>query len=204
MAGFPGRHRDPAPMVTISTNQFSTGITLRLDGQLYDLVQFQFVKPGKGGAFVRTRLKNCRTGAVKEVTFDSKDKVEQVTVDKREMEYLYREGHSFIFMDPETYDQLPVDEEVVAALLPWLKENTTCNFKMVEGEIISVAVPDHMIFQVVETTPWVKGSTAAGGNKPATIDTGTVIQVPVYLNQDEWVRVDTRTGEYVERVAAPE
>ena len=192
-------------MVTISTNSFSNGITLKLDdGKLYDLVQFQFVKPGKGGAFVRTKLKNVHNGSVKEVTFDSKAKVEQVIIDKKDMEYLYREGPSFVFMDPETYDQSPVDEGLVKELLPFLKENTVCKFKICEGEILTVSLPDHMIFQVTETTPWVKGSTASGGNKPATIDTGTVIQVPVYLNQDEWVKVDTRTASYVERADAPE
>jgi len=191
-------------MPTISTNQFSNGITLRMDGKLFDMVSFQFVKPGKGGAFVRTRLKNLANGAVKEITFDSKDKVEQVIVDKVDMEYLYRDGNSFVFMHPETFDQTPVDEHVVSELLPFLKENTVCKFKMVEGEIISVALPDHMVFQVVETTPWVKGSTAQGGNKPATLDTGAVIQVPVYLNPEEYVKVDTRTSSFVERVAAPE
>ena len=191
-------------MPTISTNQFSNGITLRMEGKLFDMVSFQFVKPGKGGAFVRTRLKNLATGAVKEVTFDSKDKVEQVIIDKEDMEYLYRDGNSFVFMDPKSYDQVPVDEPVVKEMLPFLKENTVCKFKMCEGEIISIALPDHMVFQVVETTPWVKGSTAQGGNKPATLDTGAVIQVPVYLNTDEFVKVDTRTASYVERVASPE
>jgi elongation factor P len=191
-------------MVIISTNQFSNGITLRVDGKLFDMVSFQFVKPGKGGAFVRTRLKNLQTGAVKDVTYDSKDKVEQVIVDKRDMEYLYREATSFVFMDPETYDQSPVDEELLTDLLPFLKENTVCKFKMCDADIISIALPDHMVFQVTETTPWVKGSTAQGGNKPATLDTGTVIQVPVYLNQGEYVKVDTRTGTYSERVSAPD
>ena len=191
-------------MVIISTNQFSNGITLRIDGKLFDMVSFQFVKPGKGGAFVRTRLKNLQTGAVKDVTYDSKDKVEQVIVDKRDMEYLYREGTSYVFMDPETYDQSPVDEDRLTDLLPFLKENTVCKFKMCDAEIISIALPDHMVFEVSETTPWVKGSTAQGGNKPATLDTGTVIQVPVYLNQGEYVKVDTRTGTYSERVSAPD
>ncbi len=191
-------------MVTISTNQFTTGMTLKIEGQLYDIVNFQFVKPGKGGAFVPTPLKNVKTGAVKEVTYDSKAKIEQALVDKKEMEFLYREGSNFIFMDPESYDQIPVEESVVEPLLQFLKENTLCKFKLCEGEIISVALPDHMVFQVVETTPWVKGSTAQGGNKPATLDTGAVIQVPVYLNQEEYVKVDTRIGEYVERVSAPE
>ena len=191
-------------MVIISTNQFSNGITLRVDGKLFDIVSYQFVKPGKGGAFVRTRLKNLQTGAVKEITYDSKDKVEQVMVDKIDKEFLYREGNGFVFMDPETYDQAPVDEDKVHDLLPFLKENTTCKFKMVDSEIISISLPDHMVFEVTETTPWVKGSTAQGGNKPAIIDTGTTIQVPVYLNQGEYVKVDTRTGTYVERVSAPE
>lgn len=191
-------------MPTISTNQFSNGITLRVEGQLFDLVSFQFVKPGKGGAFVRTRMKNLKTGAVREITYDSKDKVEQVVVDKKDMEFLYREGVNFIFMDPESYDQIPVSPEMMEPLLTFLRENTVCRFKVCDGEIISVALPDHMVFQVVETTPWVKGSTAAGGNKPATLDTGAVIQVPVYLNQDEWVKVDTRTSSFVERASAPE
>ena len=191
-------------MPTISTNQFTNGITLRMEGMLFDLVTFQFVKPGKGGAFVRTRLKNVKTGAIKEVTFDSKDKVEQAIIDKRDMEYLYRDGPNFIFMDPESYDQIPVEEPLLSELLPFLKENTICSFKMCDGEIISATLPNHMVFLVVETTPWVKGSTAQGGTKPATLDTGAVIQVPVYLNQDEWVKVDTRTSTFVERTSAPE
>jgi elongation factor P len=190
-------------MAFIPTNQFSNGITLKVGGELYDLVFFEFVKPGKGAAFVRTKMKNLRTGGVKEVTFDSKDKVEQIMIDKQEMEYLYREGDHFIFMNPQTYDQVPVGEELVREMLPYLKENTVCDFKLAEGKVISVALPDHMVFQVVETTPWIKGSTAAGGNKPATIDTGTVIQVPVYLEQGEWVRVDTRTGKFTDRAKPP-
>ncbi|MHC4844607.1 MAG: elongation factor P [Planctomycetota bacterium] len=190
-------------MPTISTNQFSNGITLRIDGGLYDIVFFEFVKPGKGGAFVRTKLKNLTSGGTKEMTFDSKAKVEQAMIDKQQMEYLYREGDNFIFMNPETYDQIPIHKDRMTEMLPWLKENTVCDFKICDGEIISVSLPDHMIFQVVETTPWVKGSTAAGGNKPATIDTGTVIQVPVYLNPEEYVRVDTRTGKYLDRAKGP-
>ncbi len=191
-------------MVKISTNQFSNGITLRIDDQLFDMVEFQFVKPGKGNAFVRTKLKNLKTEGVKEITFNSKDTVEQVMVDKRQMEYLYRDGAHYVFMDPETYEQSLVEEEMVAPLLRFLKENTTCLMKICEDEIISIALPDHMKFLVVETTPWVKGSTAQGGNKPAVLDTGTTIQVPVYLNPQEWVKVDTRTGEFSERTSAPE
>jgi len=190
-------------MSMIPTNQFSNGITLRVGGELFDLVFFEFVKPGKGAAFVRTKMKNLRTGGVKEVTFDSKDKVEQVIIDKQQMEYLYREAENFIFMNPDTFDQVPVAAEMVKDMLPFLKENTVCDFKIAEDKVISVALPQHMVFQVVETAPWIKGSTASGGNKPAKIDTGTTIQVPVYLDQGEWVRVDTTTGKFADRAKPP-
>ncbi len=190
-------------MSMISTNQFSNGITLRIGGELYDLVFFEFVKPGKGAAFVRTKLRSLKSGGTKEQTFDSKDRVEQVIIDKKEMEYLYREGDNFIFMDPQTYDQVPVPQVQVKDMLGYLKENTVCSFKICDGQVISLALPDHMVFQVVETSPWVKGSTASGGNKPATLDTGTIVQVPVYLNQGEYVRVDTRTGKFVDRAKGP-
>ena len=191
-------------MTMIPTNQFTNGITLRVNGELYDLIFFEFVKPGKGAAFVRTKLRSLKTGGTKEVTFDSKDKVEQVTVDKKEMEFLFREGTNWIFMDPETYDQVPVGEDLMKPLLGYLKPNTVCSFKVAEDKVLAVALPQHMIFQVVETTPWVKGSTAAGGNKPATLDTGTIVQVPVYLGQGEWIRVHTETGEFVDRAKPPE
>jgi elongation factor P len=191
-------------MTMIPTNQFTNGITLKVNGDLFDLVFFEFVKPGKGAAFVRTKLKNLKTGGVKEMTFDSKDKVEQVLIDKKDMEYLFREGENWIFMDPDTYDQVPVGADLMKPLLGYLKENTHCAFKLAEGKVIAVSLPQHMIFQVVETTPWVKGSTAAGGNKPAKLDTGITIQVPVYLGQGEWVRVHTGTGEYVDRAKGPE
>jgi elongation factor P len=186
------------------TSDFRNGMVIELDGTLFSILYFQHVKPGKGGAFVRTKLKNLKSGGTKERTFDSKARVEQAMIDKQQMEYLYREGDNFIFMNPETYDQIPIHKDSMKALLPWLKENTVCDFKICDEEIISLSLPDHMVFQVVETTPWVKGSTAAGGYKPATIDTGTVIQVPVYLNQEEYVRVDTRTGKYLDRAKGPE
>jgi elongation factor P len=191
-------------MTMIPTNQFTNGITLRVNGELYDLIFFEFVKPGKGAAFVRTKLRSLKTSGTKEMTFDSKDKVEQVTVDKKDMEFLFREGDNWIFMDPETFDQVPVGKDLMEPLLGYLKPNTLCSFKVAEEKVLAVALPQHMTFQVVETTPWVKGSTAAGGNKPAKIDTGTIVQVPVYLGQGEWIRVHTETGEFVDRAKAPE
>ncbi|MBI4880096.1 MAG: elongation factor P [Planctomycetes bacterium] len=184
----------------MSTNQFKNGITIEHEGNLFDLVEFQFVKPGKGSAFVRTRLKNIRTGKVLEVTFDSKDTIEQVSVEKNDMEYLYREGEHYIFMDPDTYDQVPVAKEKVEDLLPLLKENTKCFFKRVGDEIISIALPDFVILEVVETDRYIKGSTASGGPKPAKVETGAIVSVPVFVEVGDVIKVDTRTRAYVERV----
>jgi len=184
---------------TISTNDFKNGMTIIFRNELYDIVEFQFVKPGKGGAFVRTKMKNVKSGSVLENTFDSKDKVEQAIVDKTEMEYLYRDGDLFVFMDQETYDQHSLGKELMEPLLSFLKENTVCSFKVYQGEYLSVALPDFMVFTITETTPWIKGSTAAGGNKPAVIETGTNVLVPVFVTQGEKIRIDTRTGKYQER-----
>ncbi len=187
-------------MVRISTNQFKTGITINHEGNLFDVVEFQFVKPGKGSAFVRTRLKNIRSGKVLEHTFDSKATIEQVNVVKTDMEYLYRDGDQWIFMDQETYDQVPVNQDKMSSLLPLLKENTTCMFKQVEDDIISISLPDFVEVEVVETDPYIKGSTATGGPKPARVETGATINVPVFVETGDTIKVDTRTNEYVERV----
>jgi len=184
---------------TISTNDFKNGMTILFRDELYDIVEFQFVKPGKGGAFVRTKLKNVRTGSVLENTFDSKDKVEQAIIEKKDMEYLYRDGDLFVFMDQTTYDQENISMELIEPLLPFLLENTVCSFKICDTEVLSVFLPDFMVFTITETTPWIKGSTAAGGNKPATIETGTTVLVPVFIAQEEKIRIDTRTGKYLER-----
>ena len=187
-------------MVRISTNQFKTGITIEYEGNLFDVVEFQFVKPGKGSAFVRTRLKNIRTGKVLENTFDSKATIEQVNVNKVDMEYLYRDGDQWVFMDPESFDQIPVSKEKLGHLLPLLKENTRCLFKSVGDEIISVSLPDFVELVVAETDPYMKGSTATGGPKPAKMETGATVNVPVFVETGDKIKVDTRTNEYVERV----
>lgn len=186
-------------MPTISTNDFKNGMTIIFRDELYDINEFQFVKPGKGGAFVRTKLQKVKTGQVLEHTFDSKDKVEQAIIEKKAMEYLYRDGDSFIFMDQESYEQEGVGKDLMEPLLPFLKENTVCNFKIHEGEFLAVSLPDFMIFEVTETTPYIKGSTATGGPKPAVIETGATVQVPIFVTEGEKIRVDTRTGKYLER-----
>ena len=187
-------------MPVISTSDFKNGMTIIMDGVLMDIIEFQFVKPGKGGAFVRTKLRNVKTGQVIDHTFDSKARVEQAIVDKVQWEYLYRDGDMFVFMDNNTYDQTSIDKAIVEHMLPFLKENTQCNFKTYQGEILEASLPDMMVFEITEAEPYIKGQTAAGTTKPATLETGAVIQVPVFVTQGEKIRVDTRTGRYVERV----
>lgn len=186
-------------MVRISTNQFKPGITILHEGNLFDMIEYQFVKPGKGTAFVRTRIKNVKTGKVLEVTFNSHDTVEQVIVDKMDMEYLYREGEQFVFMDPKTFDQHHVGLELIEPILPLLKENTVCLFKRAGEQILSVALPDFVILEIVDTEPFMKGATASGGPKPAKVETGATINVPPFVNIGEKIRIDTRTNAYVER-----
>jgi elongation factor P len=168
-------------------------------GELYDIVEFQFVKPGKGGAFVRTKLKNVKSGSVLEHTFDSKDKTEQAIIEKKDMEYLYRDGDFFVFMDQENYEQHSIKKELVEHTLDFLTENTVCHFKLYNEEIISMVLPDFLVFTVTETAPYLKGSTASAGPKPAVIETGATVQVPVFVTEGEKIRIDTRTGKYLER-----
>lgn len=186
-------------MPVISTSEFRNGITIGFNNALWDIQEFQFVKPGKGGAFVRTKLKNVRTGQVLEHTFDSGDKVEQAIMEKAVWEYVYREGDSFVFMDTQSFEQHHVPRALVEHLLSFLKENTQCNVKLHNEEILGCSLPDFMVFDVVEAEPFVKGQTAAGSSKPAKIETGAMVQVPVFITQGEKIRIDTRTGRYVER-----
>ena len=187
-------------MPIISTNEFRNGMTIVHEGALWDIVEFQFVKPGKGGAFVRTKLKNVRTGQALEHTYDSKARVKQAIIDKTHWEYLYRDGEAFVFMDTENYDQHMIDKHIIEPLLPFLKENTRCAFKLHDGEILGCSLPDFLALEVTEAEPYLKGQTAAGTTKPAKLETGATIQVPVFVTEGEKVRVDTRTGKYVERV----
>lgn len=184
----------------ITTADFRNGITLDLDGTLYTLVYFQHVKPGKGGAFVRTRLKNLKTGAVIEKTFRAGERVELAILDKRRMQYLYREGDNYLFMDLDTYEQLPISEEEVGEAAKYLVEGITAEVPLYEGRPVGVEPPVFVDLEVVETAPGVKGDTASGGSKPATLETGLVVNVPFFVEVGNRVRVDTRSGEYVERV----
>lgn len=184
----------------ISTNDFRTGLTIEVDGEIYEVIDFQHVKPGKGAAFVRSKLKNLRTGAVIDRTFRAGEKVPRAHLDRREMQYLYRDGDSFVFMDNETYDQISLSEEQLGENVKFLKENMNIYLLTHEGKIIGVELPNFVELKVVDTEPGVRGDTAAGGTKPATLETGLVVQVPLFVEAGDVIRVDTRTGEYLERV----
>jgi len=183
-----------------TTADFRNGMTIELDSTLFTIVYFQHVKPGKGGAFVRTKLKNMRTGAIMEKTFRSGEKVELAILDNRRMQYLYREGDNFVFMDNKTYEQMPIPEVEVADAAKYLKEGITVEIPLYEGKPVGVEPPVFVEMQVTETMPGVKGDTASGGSKPAIMETGLVVNVPLFIETGSIIKVDTRSGEYVERV----
>lgn len=158
------------------------------------------VKPGKGAAFVRTKLKNVMTGAVIEKTFSPTEKFEEAVIERREMQYLYNDGELYYFMDTETYEQIPLNYDKVEDAIKYIKENMIVTVKFYKGEAFSVEPPTFVELEVVETEPGFRGDTATGGSKPATVETGAVIQVPLFINVGDKIRIDTRTGEYLERV----
>ncbi|MDQ3912161.1 MAG: elongation factor P [Actinomycetota bacterium] len=184
----------------ISTNQFRTGAAIKTDGKRFTILYFQHVKPGKGGAFVRTRLRNLDTGAVIEKTFRAGEKLESVRTESRVMTFLYRDGDLHHFMDSETYEQIAIPTEVLGEAVDYIGPNGETKVLSADGEVISVEPPAHVDLEVVDTDPGLKGDTATGGSKPATLETGLVIQVPLFVNVGERVRVDTRTREYLTRV----
>ncbi|MDP8939370.1 MAG: elongation factor P [Actinomycetota bacterium] len=184
----------------ISTNQFKNGTAIKVAGKRFTILSFQHVKPGKGGAFVRTKLRNLDTGAVVEKTFRAGEKVENVRTESRPMTYLYGDGDLLYFMDAETYDQLPIPTEVVGESAGYIVPNGTVSVLSADGEVISVEPPAHVDLEVAQTDPGLKGDTATGGSKPATLETGVVVQVPLFVNVGDRVRVDTRSNEYLTRV----
>ena len=184
-------------MATISTNDFKNGMTLLIDAVLFDVVEFQHVKPGKGGAFVRTTLRNTRTGAVVEKTFRADEKVERAMIDKRDMQFLYRSGDDYVFMDSSTYDQLTVAPGQLGSAVDYLVENASAVLKLYGDEIIGVELPAAVELEVRETEPGVQGDRVSGARKPATVETGAVVQVPLFIEIGDRVKVDTRSGDYL-------
>ncbi|MFQ5557387.1 MAG: elongation factor P [Acidimicrobiales bacterium] len=186
-------------MATITTNDLKNGMTLELDGALFQVNEFQHVKPGKGGAFVRTTLRNVRTGAVIDRTFRAGEKVERATIDKRDMQLLYRDGRDFVFMDSETYDQISVPPDVIGDVAGFLVDGSTAVLLMFGTEIVGTDLPAAVELEIAETEPGVQGDRVSGATKPATLETGLVVQVPLFLDPGERVRVDTRSGDYISR-----
>ena len=183
-----------------TSNDLKNGIVLNIDGQLWAVVEFQHVKPGKGAAFVRTKLKNVLTGKVVDRTFNAGVKVETANVDKRDMTYLYNDGSGFIFMDKDTYDQVSLSEETVGDAVNYMLENQDAVVAMHEGNPIYVELPASVVLEVTYTAPGLQGDRSSGGTKPATVETGLQIQVPLFLENGTKVRIDTRTGDYLGRV----
>jgi elongation factor P len=183
----------------ISSNDFRPGITIEVDGEVWRVIEFLHVKPGKGAAFVRTKLKNVKTGAVKEQTFRAGEKVQQAKVETREMQYLYRDGDNYTFMDTETYEQIAIPASQLETESKYLVENMNCYVVMYEGSAIGVELPNTVELEVIDTEPGIKGDTASGGTKPATMQTGLVVQVPFFVNVGDRLIIDTRSGAYVSR-----
>ena len=183
-----------------TTNDLKNGIVLNLDGNLWTVIEFQHVKPGKGGAFVRTKLKNVLTGKVVDRTFNAGLKVDTATVDKREMQYLYKDGDDWIFMDTQSYEQLPVGSAVVGEASKYLLENQTATVATNEGVPLFVELPASVELMITYTEPGLQGDRSTGGTKPATLETGAEIQVPLFLESDTKVKVDTRDGSYLGRI----
>ena len=184
----------------ITAGDFKNGITIEYDGNICQIVEFQHVKPGKGSAFVRTKIKNVVTGSVLEKTFNPSEKYPGAEIEKKEMQYLYEDGGIYYFMDNETYEQLPLNRDQVDEAMSFVKENTTVTIRFFKGEAFSVDPPNFVELQVVEAEPGVRGDTASNVQKNAILETGYRIQVPLFVNQGDTIRVDTRTGEYMERV----
>jgi elongation factor P len=183
-----------------TSNDLKNGLVLNIDGQLWTVIEFQHVKPGKGPAFVRSKLKNVLTGKVVERTFNAGVKVETANVDKREMNYLYNDGSGYVFMDNQNYEQMSLNNEVVGDAKDYLLENQGAIVAVYEGNPIYVELPASVVLEITFTEPGLQGDRSSGGTKPATVETGLQIQVPLFIEQNTKVRVDTRTGEYLGRV----
>ena len=183
----------------ISAGDFRNGVTIEFEGNIYQIIEFQHVKPGKGAAFVRTKLKNIKSGGVVEKTFRPTEKCPTARIERRDMQYLYNDGDLYYFMDLETYEQLPLNHSQVEDAIPFVKENTNVTVRFFKGSAFSVEAPNFVTLEVTDTEPGFKGDTASNTYKPATVETGYTLQVPLFINTGDMIRIDTRTGEYMER-----
>ncbi|OQQ77167.1 elongation factor P [Ligilactobacillus salivarius] len=183
----------------ISVNEFKNGLTIEVDGELWRIVEFQHVKPGKGSAFVRSKLKNLRTGAVQEKTFRAGEKVNQAQIDRKKMQYLYADGDNYVFMDTNTYEQLELPGSQIEEELKYMKENMVVSIIMFGTETLGVELPNTVDLEVKETEPGIKGDTSSGGSKPATMETGLVVQVPFFVSEGDVLTINTSDGTYISR-----
>lgn len=188
-------------MANYSTNEFRAGLKLMLDGDPYAIIENEFVKPGKGQAFSRVKMRNLKNGRVLERTFKSGESVEAADVVDTEMQYLYNDGEFWHFMKPDNFEQYSAGAEAVEDAVKWLKENDVCTVTLWNGQPLSIYPPNHVTLEIVQTDPGLRGDTSSGGSKPATLETGAVVRVPLFVDQGEIIKVDTRTGEYLGRAA---
>mgnify|MGYP000824179895 CR=1 FL=1 len=186
-------------MATITAGDFRNGKTFEMDGKIMQVVEFQHVKPGKGAAFVRTKMKNVVTGAVTETSFNPTAKFEEAFIERKDYEYSYNDGDLYYFMDPETYDMTPLNKDVLGDGFQFVKENTMCSLLSYKGSVFTVEVPNFVDLVITETEPGVKGDTATNVTKTAKLETGAEIKVPIFINEGEKIQIDTRTGEYLSR-----
>ena len=187
-------------MATITAGEFRNGKVFEMEGKYYQVVEFQHVKPGKGAAFVRTKMKNVVTGGVTETSFNPTAKFEEVAIERKNMEYSYNDGDLYYFMDQETYDMVPLNRDMLGDAFRFVKENTMCMILSIKGNVFGVEPPNFVDLEVTETEPGLAGNTATNTLKPAKLETGAEIKVPLFIDEGEMIRVDTRTGEYMERV----
>ncbi len=183
----------------VSVNDFKTGLTIEVDGGIWRVIDFQHVKPGKGAAFVRSKLRNLRTGAIQEKTFRAGEKVAKAQIDNRRMQYLYASGDQHVFMDNESYEQIEIPSTAIEYELKFLQENMEVSIMMYHGETLGVELPNTVLLEVTETEPGIKGDTASGGTKPATLETGLTVQVPFFINQGDKLIINTTDSSYVSR-----
>ena len=183
----------------VTAGDFRNGVTFEMDGGVYSIIEFQHVKPGKGAAFVRTKIRNVITGAVTEKTFNPNDKYPTAYIERKDMQYVYADGSLYYFMDMETFDQIPINESILGDNFKFVKEEMMCKVLSYKGNVFGVEPPNFVELQVTKTDPGFKGDTATNATKPATLETGAEIKVPLFINEGEMIRIDTRTGEYMER-----
>ena len=184
----------------IAAGDFRNGVTIELEGNVYQIIEFQHVKPGKGAAFVRTKLKNIKSGGVVEKTFRPTEKCPKAHVDRKDMQYLYNDGDLYYFMDSETFEQISLNADAVGDSLKFVKENEVCKVCSYKGDVFAIEPPLFVELVITDTEPGFKGDTATGATKPATVETGALVQVPLFVDQGETIKIDTRTGEYLSRV----